>query len=57
MGRPIGTARSLQRKYPGGMTDHVHLEIIDRRGVRLDATKIITAEYRPVETTTIAAAD
>jgi len=61
MGKPIGTARSLQRKYPGGMTDHVHLEIIDRRGVRLDAEKIITAEYRPVEpaapTTTIATAD
>lgn len=49
MGRPIGTAKSLQRKYPGGMTDHVHLEVIDRRGVRIDATKIITAEYRPVE--------
>jgi murein DD-endopeptidase MepM/ murein hydrolase activator NlpD len=63
MGRPIGTARSLQRKYPGGMTDHVHLEIFDRRGVRIDAAKIITAEYRPVEavptttTTTLATAD
>jgi hypothetical protein len=58
MGKPIGTARSLQRKYPGGMTDHVHLEIIDRRGVRIDAEKIITAEYRPVETTTtVATAD
>ena len=60
IGQPIATARSLQRKYPGGMTDHVHLEIFDRRGVRIDAAKIITAEYRPVEpvpTTTIATAD
>jgi len=47
MGKPIGTARSLQRKYPGGMTDHVHLEIIDRRGRRIDAAKIITAQYVP----------
>ena len=52
MGRPIGTARSLQRKYPGGMTDHVHLEIIDRRGVRLNAEKIITAQYVPVDVET-----
>lgn len=49
MGRPIGTAKSLQRMYPGGMTDHVHLEIIDRRGVRIDAAKVITAQYQPVE--------
>lgn len=48
MGRPIGAAKSLQRKYPGGMTDHVHLELIDRRGVRLDAARIIKADYRPV---------
>lgn len=57
MGRPIGTAKSLQRKYPGGMTDHVHLEVFDRRGVRIDAARIITAEYRPVEATTVATAD
>lgn len=48
MGKPIGKARSLQRKYPGGMTDHVHLEIIDQRGVRIDAEKVITARYEPV---------
>lgn len=47
IGHPVGTARSLQRKYPGGMTDHVHLEIIDRRGVRIDATKMLTAQYVP----------
>ncbi|MDZ4371033.1 MAG: peptidoglycan DD-metalloendopeptidase family protein [Phenylobacterium sp.] len=49
MGRPIGRAKSLQRKYPGGMTDHVHLEIIDRRGERLDAQTVITAQYRPID--------
>ena len=56
MGRPIGTAHSLQRKYPGGMTDHVHLEILDRRGARIDATRMITAEYRPANVT-VATAD
>lgn len=54
MGHTIGTAKSLQRKYPGGMTDHVHLEVMDRRGVRIDATRIIKAEYVPI---TVAAAD
>ena len=57
MGSAIGTAKSLQRKYPAGMTDHVHLEVIDRRGVRIDATKIITAEYRPMGDMSAAAAD
>jgi murein DD-endopeptidase MepM/ murein hydrolase activator NlpD len=56
IGQPIGAAHSLQRKYPGGMTDHVHLEILDRRGARIDATRMITAEYRPA-TVTVAAAD
>ena len=56
IGQPIATARSLQRKYPGGMTDHVHLEILDRRGARIDATRMITAEYRPANVT-VAAAD
>lgn len=45
IGQPIGTARSLQRKYPGGMTNHVHLELIDRRGRRIDAASVITREY------------
>lgn len=56
IGRAIGTARSLQRKYPGGMTDHVHLEIIDRRGARIDASRMITAAYRPANIT-LASAD
>jgi murein DD-endopeptidase MepM/ murein hydrolase activator NlpD len=49
VGRPIGTAKSLQRKYPGGMTDHVHLEVLDDRGRRMDSTRLITAQYAPVE--------
>lgn len=57
IGQPIATARSLQRKYPGGMTDHVHLEILDRRGARLDATRMITAAYRPAASVTVASAD
>ena len=44
VGHPIGTAHSLQRKYPGGMTNHVHLELIDTVGRRIDATHVITAE-------------
>lgn len=59
VGRPIGTAHSLQRKYPGGMTDHVHLEIIDRAGDRIDAARVIVAGYqRPdADGATVAAAD
>ena len=56
VGKAIGTAHSLQRKYPGGMTDHVHLELIDRRGARIDAGKMIVASYAPAPAT-FAAAD
>jgi murein DD-endopeptidase MepM/ murein hydrolase activator NlpD len=45
VGSPIGTAHTLQRKYPGGMTDHVHLEVMDRRGARFAATEVITQDY------------
>lgn len=45
LGRPIGRAHTLQRRYPAGMTDHVHLEIQNRGGWRVDATRLITAEY------------
>ena len=27
LGQPLGAARSLQDRYPGGMSDHVHVEI------------------------------
>lgn len=48
VGRPIGTHHTLEQKYPGGMTDHVHLELIDTHGQRIDATQVITARYEPV---------
>lgn len=42
VGHPIGHAHSLQRRY-GGITDHIHLEIEDRRGRKLDAERLIIA--------------
>lgn len=58
MGSPIGAAHTLQQKYPGGMTDHVHLEIIDRGGRRIDAARMITARYEPAgQASTLAALD
>lgn len=45
IGRPIGVAHSLQRKYPGGMTDHVHLEVMKANGDRFDAAQVITRQY------------
>jgi len=45
VGQPIGVHHTLEQKYPGGMTDHVHLEIIDDHGVRIDATRVIAARY------------
>jgi murein DD-endopeptidase MepM/ murein hydrolase activator NlpD len=45
VGAPIGAHHTLEAKYPGGMTDHVHLEIIDRRGERIDAARLIVARY------------
>lgn len=43
LGAPIGVAHSLQATYPGGMTDHVHLEIQGPDHQRFDATKVLTA--------------
>jgi murein DD-endopeptidase MepM/ murein hydrolase activator NlpD len=54
VGQPIGTAHSLQKRYPRGMTNHVHLEIIDKGGRRIDSTRLITAEYRPAAPPTLA---
>ncbi|WP_293898963.1 M23 family metallopeptidase [Phenylobacterium sp.] len=50
VGHPIGTAHSLQQKYPGGMTNHVHLELVAADGDRIDATRMITAQYEAVRT-------
>jgi murein DD-endopeptidase MepM/ murein hydrolase activator NlpD len=43
VGHPIGQAHSLQQRYPLGITDHIHLEIADRRGRKLDAETLIVA--------------
>lgn len=43
VGRPIGHAHTLQQKYPAGIIDHVHLEIADARGRKLDAAGLIVA--------------
>jgi murein DD-endopeptidase MepM/ murein hydrolase activator NlpD len=51
VGQPIGHAHSLQRRYPLGITDHIHLEIA-RAGRKLDAETLIAAR---VETDRIAA--
>ncbi|MBW8814152.1 MAG: M23 family metallopeptidase [Caulobacterales bacterium] len=57
VGHPIGTAHTLQRRYPGGMTDHVHLELVDRRGQHVDAQRLIVARMEPADTGVMAAAD
>jgi murein DD-endopeptidase MepM/ murein hydrolase activator NlpD len=43
VGQPIGHAHSLQKKYPGGIIDHIHLEIADGRGRKLDTATLILA--------------
>lgn len=48
LGSPVGKARTLQDRYPGGMTDHVHLEVSDSRG-RMDATELIVARYETLD--------
>ena len=42
VGHPIGVAHSLQRRYPLGITDHVHLEIAEQ-GRKVDASTLIIA--------------
>ena len=51
VGRSIGHAQSLARRYRG-ITDHVHLELEDGRGRKLDAETLITAQ---LETGTVSA--
>jgi murein DD-endopeptidase MepM/ murein hydrolase activator NlpD len=47
VGHPIGAAHSLKRRYPLGITDHVHLEIVEH-GRRVDATRLIVARNERV---------
>jgi murein DD-endopeptidase MepM/ murein hydrolase activator NlpD len=49
VGSVIGRHHTLERKYPGGMTDHVHLELRDGRGRPLDARHVITARLERVD--------
>jgi hypothetical protein len=41
LGQPIGRAQSLERRYPNGITNHVHLEIARLDGRQLDAARLI----------------
>jgi murein DD-endopeptidase MepM/ murein hydrolase activator NlpD len=43
VGAVVGTAHSLQAKYPGGMTNHVHTELAGPDHHNLDATRMIVA--------------
>jgi murein DD-endopeptidase MepM/ murein hydrolase activator NlpD len=43
VGRPIGQAHTLQHRYPLGITDHIHLEIANAKGRKLDAETLIVA--------------
>jgi murein DD-endopeptidase MepM/ murein hydrolase activator NlpD len=47
IGQPIGRAHSLEPRYPG-ITNHVHLELSRSGGRRLDATRMIFAQYMDV---------
>lgn len=45
LGQPVGTSHTLRDKYPGGMTDHVHLEITNPEGRKIDAARVLTAYW------------
>ena len=45
LGTPIGVAQTLQTRYPGGIVDHVHLELGDRAGHKLDASTLIQQRF------------
>ena len=42
-GDTIGYAQSLAELYPAGMTNHIHVELIGRRGGRLDPLVVLPA--------------
>ena len=39
----IGRAQSLAQRYPGGITNHVHLEVLDGSGARFNPLAILPA--------------
>jgi murein DD-endopeptidase MepM/ murein hydrolase activator NlpD len=43
LGHVVGRAHSLQARYPGGMTDHVHMELMGPKGNRFDSGTVLTA--------------
>jgi len=43
IGDKVGTMHTLQDKYGTSMTNHVHLELSGRDGVKFDATEVLTA--------------
>ncbi len=45
LGDKIGAMDTLHTRY-AGITDHVHMELMDRRGRRIDATDMIVAELK-----------
>lgn len=45
LGETIGQAHGLQSRYPGGMTDHVHMEVITPGQKRIDATRLLAERY------------
>jgi peptidoglycan LD-endopeptidase LytH len=45
LGTPIGIAQTLQARYPGGIVDHVHLELDDAAGHKLNAAALIQQRF------------
>ncbi len=45
LGTPIGIAQTLQARYPGGIVDHVHLELGDSAGHKLNAATLILQRF------------
>jgi len=45
LGETVGTAHTLREKYPNGMTDHIHLEITNPAGRKIDAARVLTAYW------------
>jgi murein DD-endopeptidase MepM/ murein hydrolase activator NlpD len=45
LGAPIGIAQTLQARYPGGIVDHVHLELGDAAGHKLNAAALIQRRF------------
>jgi murein DD-endopeptidase MepM/ murein hydrolase activator NlpD len=45
LGTPIGFAQTLQARYPGGIVDHVHLELGDAAGHKLNAATLIQQRF------------